>query len=250
MCFKEKETEKATKLAALSLNWFLQNQNIHLYFWCFSWCIECLKFRHQGIKTRICYQTCACLQNSKWWVGKFCTMHQMNEFASCTFKKNKKMDNIVGIKGHWSWTSWLAEQYCFFFLFTEHRFGILNMILFKRKVDFKLHLGFLSTPCPKQRWSSGKNSPTPPPPPPLCGLSSIPVKASYLSSVCHQFGLQSEDFSPGFPNFSSKVLLLGICMSRHLIQGDNPFHFNQPHDYSTYMQTSTDLKKCVCYRGI
>ena len=133
-----------------------------------------------------------------------------------------------------------------FFIFTEHRFGILNMILFKRKVYFKLHLGFLSTLCPKQRWSSCKNSPTPP----LCGLSSIPEQASYLSSVCRQFGLQSEDFSPGFPNFSSKVLLLGICLSRHLIQGDNPFHFNQPHDYSTYMQTSTDLKKCVCYRGI
>ena len=113
--WQEKETEKATKLAALSLNWFLQNQNIHLYFRCFSWCIECLKFRHQGIKTRICYQTCACLQNSKWWVRKFCTMHQMNEFASCTFKKNKKLDNIVDIKGHWSWTSWLTEQYCFFF---------------------------------------------------------------------------------------------------------------------------------------
>ena len=78
-----------------------------------------------------------------------------------------------------------------------------------------------------------------------CGLSSIPAKASYLSSVCHQFGLQSEDFSSGFPNFSSKVLLLGICLSRHPIQGDNPFHFNQPHDYSTYMQTSTDLKNCV-----
>lgn len=115
--WEEKETEKATKLAALSLNWFLQNQNIHLYFRCFSWCIECLKFRHQGIKTRICYQTCACLQNSKWWVGKFCTMHQMNEFASCTFKKNKKLDNIVDVEGHWSWTSWLTEQYCFFYLY-------------------------------------------------------------------------------------------------------------------------------------